>query len=135
MDCSHQLKLRIYYEDTDAGGIVYYANYLKFFERGRTEWLRELGIEQDTLLNTGIAFVVRRVEMDNHSPARFNQLVTVCSTISQVKRASLVFEQIVVADDGKTLVTAQVKIACVKIANMKPAAIPAAILKELDCVI
>ncbi|WP_340676517.1 YbgC/FadM family acyl-CoA thioesterase, partial [Paraglaciecola sp.] len=69
--------IRVYYEDTDAGGIVYYANYLKFFERARTEWLRCLGIEQDELLERSVGFVVKRVEMDNHAPARFNQLLCI----------------------------------------------------------
>ena len=61
---THQHHVRVYYEDTDAGGIVYYANYLKFLERARTEWLREMGIEQDTLLEQSVGFVVKRVEMD-----------------------------------------------------------------------
>ena len=71
------LPVRIYYEDTDAGGVVYYANYLKFFERGRTEFLRELNIEQDTLLDKNIAFVVRKVEMDCIKSARFNELLSI----------------------------------------------------------
>src|SRR5690606_10224217 len=85
--------VRVYYEDTDAGGIVYYANYLKFFERARTEWLRALGIEQDLLLSNNVAFVVTQVLMDNKKPARFNELLTVSSQISTLKQASIVFKQ------------------------------------------
>lgn len=132
MTSAHQFPIRIYYEDTDAGGIVYYANYLRFFERARTEWLRDLGIEQDQLLAQNIAFVVRKVEMENKAPARFNQLVTVHSTLSKVQKASIVFQQVLVDDTNKILVTAAVKVACVDIANMKPQAIPADIIKEFN---
>lgn len=131
MSVSHQFSIRIYYEDTDAGGIVYYANYLKFFERARTEWLRELGIEQDTLLLNSIAFVVRKVEMDNRAPAKFNQLVCVTTSIAKIQKASLVFEQVLHDESGKLLVTSLIKVACVDILQMKPHAIPANILKEL----
>ena len=79
---THTLKVRVYYEDTDAGGIVYYANYLKFMERARTEWLRELGYEQDKLMEQSIAFVVKRVEMHNN----------IHQSILQIKNIS--FEQI-----------------------------------------
>jgi acyl-CoA thioester hydrolase len=67
--------VRVYDEDTDAGGIVYYANYLKFLERARTEWLRQMCTEQDILLERSVGFVVKRVEMDNHAPARSNELL------------------------------------------------------------
>ena len=89
------MPLRVYYEDTDAGGIVYYANYLKFFERARTEWLRDLGFEQDKLLEQSIGFVVKRVEMHNHAPARFNQLLSIITELVNCKGASLEFKQII----------------------------------------
>ncbi|ART78892.1 tol-pal system-associated acyl-CoA thioesterase [Oceanisphaera avium] len=116
--------VRIYYEDTDAGGIVYNANYLKYMERARTEWLRALDIEQDTLLAQGVAFVVRKVELDMLKPARFNDALTVTVTVKKLKRASIVFEQEILDDAGLSLVRGTVLIACVQIAQMKPFAIP-----------
>jgi len=86
--------VRVYYEDTDAGGVVFYANYLKFFERARTEMLRAMGYEQDELMaNEGVIFVVRSVQVDYLSPARFNELLHVSARISLAKKASLTFEQ------------------------------------------
>ncbi|MEP7703019.1 tol-pal system-associated acyl-CoA thioesterase [Paraglaciecola sp. 25GB23A] len=127
--------IRVYYEDTDAGGIVYYANYLKFFERARTEWLRNLGIEQDKLLERSVGFVVKRVEMDNHAPARFNQLLCIQSEIVELKRVSLVFKQKIISPSDQCLVSATIKVACVNLSKMKPQAIPAYILEELARVI
>jgi acyl-CoA thioester hydrolase len=127
--------IRVYYEDTDAGGIVYYANYLKFFERARTEWLRNLGIEQDKLLERSVGFVVKRVEMDNHAPARFNQLLCIQSEIVELKRVSLVFKQRIISPSDQCLVSAIIKVACVNLSKMKPQAIPANILEELARVI
>ncbi len=86
--------VRVYYEDTDSGGVVYYANYLKFMERARTEWLRQLGFEQDELLEKeGILFAVRRVSVDYLRPARFNDELLVSASISKQGRASLTFQQ------------------------------------------
>lgn len=116
--------VRIYYEDTDAGGIVYNANYLKYLERARTEWLRQLHIEQDDLLKQDVAFVVRRADIEFRNAARFNQLLQVSCTVSQLKRASMIFDQTIIDEDGKTIVTAQVTIACVAISAMKPISIP-----------
>ncbi|MFT4941098.1 MAG: acyl-CoA thioester hydrolase [Paraglaciecola sp.] len=132
---THQHYVRVYYEDTDAGGIVYYANYLKFLERARTEWLREMGIEQDTLLEQSLGFVVKRVEMDNHAPARFNQLLRIESKVAELKRASLVFDQIIISPDEQCLVSAKIRVACVDLAKMKPQAIPVSILEEFSSVI
>lgn len=131
----HQLLIRVYYEDTDAGGIVYYANYLKFLERARTEWLRDLGFEQDKLLEQSIGFVVKRVEMDNHGPARFNQLLSIETKIILLKRASMVFEQTIKNADNQTLVSAQIRVACVDLDRMKPIAIPEKLLGEISRVI
>ena len=88
-----EFPVRVYYEDTDAGGIVYNANYLKFMERARTEFLRAGDIEQDVLLQAGIAFVVSRTEIDFRSAARFNELLTVLTQVTEVKRASMRFSQ------------------------------------------
>lgn len=107
--------VRVYYEDTDAGGIVYYANYLKFLERARTEWLRSLGIEQDTWLAHRLGFVVRQVQMDLLRPARFNDELLVTVVVERLKRASVVFTQQVLSQNGTLLCQAQVKAACVNL--------------------
>lgn len=127
--------VRVYYEDTDAGGIVFYANYLKFLERARTEWLRSLGIEQDNLLEQSVAFVVKHVEMENLRAARFNELLSISSQIVELKRASVVFQQKIYNQNNDLLVSARIKVACVDIEKMKPQAIPALILGELSSVI
>lgn len=137
--------VRVYYEDTDAGGIVYYANYLKFMERARTEWLRTLGIEQTDLLEQGVGFVVKSVQMDNNSPARFNDLLCISSQIVELKRASIVFRQKIHKkmdqrsdiqnETNNTLVEALIRVACVDLNKMKPLAIPKTILGELERVV
>jgi len=126
------LPVRIYYEDTDAGGIVYYANYLKFFERGRTEFLRERGIEQDTLLEKNIAFVVKKVELNYAKAARFNDLVTVKTTVTTCHRASLQFNQEVLHESGELLCQASTLIACINLQKMKPMAIPSEITEVIS---
>ena len=131
----HNHNVRVYYEDTDAGGIVYYANYLKFFERARTEWLRQMGIEQDILLERSVGFVVKRVEMDNYAPARFNDLLCIESEIVELKRVSLIFKQIIISPYKQCLVSALIRVACVNLSSMKPQAIPDNILGELKRVI
>jgi len=130
---SQNYSLRIYYEDTDAGGIVYYANYLKFFERARTEWLRELGINQATFLEQNIGFVVRKVEMNNVASAKLDDLLNVNSTITTLKRASLVFYQQITNQAQQVICTATVHVACVNFQRddsqrIKPVAIPESIL-------
>lgn len=127
--------IRVYYEDTDAGGIVYYANYLKFLERARTEWLRSLGIEQDVWLAQGIAFVVRQVDLDLRSPARFNDELMVCSQFEKVGKASVNFLQWIEGSAGNLLCQARVKAACVQLATattpLRAAAMPTEIIEEL----
>ncbi len=115
--------VRVYYEDTDAGGVVYYANYLKYLERARTEWLRALGFEQDALLGRDIVFAVRRVAIDYRHPARFNQWLVVRSRITEVGRARLVFDQRVLHDEA-TLVTARVQVACLSASAFRPRPLP-----------
>lgn len=131
----HVWPIRVYYEDTDAGGIVYYANYLKFLERARTEWLRQLGMEQDALLEQNLGFVVKSVQMDNHAPARFNQLLSIQSRIVELKRASLLFEQRIISPTEQCLVSAQIRVACVNLRKMKAVPIPENLLGELSRVI
>jgi len=122
--------VRVYWEDTDAGGVVYYANYLKFLERARTEWLRALGIEQTELAERdGVLFVVRRVEADYLRAARFNDALTVTCRMREVGGASIEIDQSV--RRGETvLLTARVKAACVTVDQFKPARIPAHILER-----
>lgn len=115
---------RIYYEDTDAGGVVYYANYLKFFERARTDFLRALGVDQSQLLQQEkIAFVVRKCEINYLKPAKLDDLITISSTISDVKNVSLIFKQEMTLNN-QTLATLIVKIACVNVDNFMPTPIP-----------
>ena len=116
--------VRVYYEDTDAGGVVFYANYLKFFERARTEMLRALGVEQDGLLAEGVAFVVRAVQMENLAPARFNDQLSVSAQIIEQKRASLLFKQIITNQADLLIATAEIRIACIDLQRTKPIAIP-----------
>jgi len=123
-----QFAIRVYYEDTDAGGIVYYANYLKFFERARTEWLREIGINQEFFLQQKLGFVVTKVEMDNLASAKLDDLLTVSSKIILLKRASLVFQQQITNQHKQVLCTAKIRIACVNFTQHKPCAIPELIL-------
>jgi acyl-CoA thioester hydrolase len=121
----------VYWEDTDAGGVVYYANYLKFMERARSEWLRALGFEQDVLRDeAGVVFVVRRVEVDYLSPARFNDQLDVSVSLHEVGRASLSVKQ-ALTREATPLVAAQVVLACVDAASFKPVKIPAPILQAL----
>ncbi len=128
----HTCQVRVYYEDTDAGGIVYYANYLKFFERARTEWLRSLGYEQDTLMEQSVAFVVKRVEMHNHAPARFNQLLSIETQIVELGGASMTFKQVIKNTQQDQLVTAEIQVACVDLAKMKARRLPRTLLGDIS---
>lgn len=122
--------VRVYYEDTDAGGVVYYANYLKFLERARTEWLRELGYEQDTLMQDGIIFAVRRVTIDYLRPARFNQLLEVQTTVISLGAASIEVHQRVIHETS-CLADALVKLVCLDAASFRPQKLPEAISKTI----
>jgi acyl-CoA thioester hydrolase len=123
--------IRVYYEDTDAGGIVFYANYLKFFERARTEWLRACGIDQRTLADSdGVLFVVKRTMMDYLAPARLDDVIHVVSRIDRLGGASVDFHQ-EAWRDGVLLATGNVKVASVKLASIRPVAIPASVLAGL----
>ena len=134
MTRSHCLPLRIYYEDTDSGGVVYYANYLHFLERARTELLRGLGFEQAQLArDAGIAFAVRSLQVEYLKPARLDDLIEVKSTVGELGRAQVVFLQRI-EREGELLVEATVRVACLDLAKGKATAIPKNIhdkLKEL----
>jgi acyl-CoA thioester hydrolase len=124
--------VRVYYEDTDAGGVVYYANYLKFMERARTEWLRSFGFEQDRLLQEyGIIFAVRSVQVGYHQPALFNDALEVSASLLEKGRASLTFSQEVKRQGSSALLcSGKVKIACVDMKEMRPVPIPKELLAE-----
>ena len=145
--------VRVYYEDTDNGGVVYYANYLKFMERARTEWLRARGVEQDQLARQeGVIFAVRSAQLDYLKPGRFNQLLSVTVDVEQAGKASLTFAQSIsvaegVTDDmannqttqtgkdavksGELLCQGRIKIACLDAESFKPRAIPNSIQQEI----
>jgi acyl-CoA thioester hydrolase len=116
--------VRVYYEDTDAGGIVFYANYLKFFERARTEWLRAAGVDQQALIEReGVGFVVKHASIDYHAPARLDDELTLTLTIEKLGRASVQFVQQAWKGDS-LLVEAQVKVGCVDLATVRPRSLP-----------
>ena len=119
---------RVYYEDTDAGGIVYYANYLRFMERARTEWLRTLGVHLDLLAGTsGVQFVVVRASLDFIAAARLDDILSVSVRPTHFARTYVDLEQVVAADD-RTMCKAQLTLACVRRADLRPAAIPDAVI-------
>ena len=129
-----QWEVRVYYEDTDSGGVVYYANYLRFMERARTEWMRSLGFEQDRLLaEQGLLFAVRSARVDYLRPARFNERLDVTVDVLRRGRASLTLEQAVLrhGDSSEPLCTGTMKIACLEAATFRPKPIPDTILKEI----
>ena len=128
------LTVRVYYEDTDAGGVVYYANYLKYIERGRTEHLRELGFELATIANeSGLVFVVKSVKADYLLPAFLDDTIEVQTSIELVKHASLIFTQKITNIEKNTvLFNAEVKVVSVLKNNLKPCAFPQEILEKLN---
>jgi len=116
--------IRVYYEDTDSGGVVYHSNYLNFMERARTEWLRSLGFEQDELItNYQCIFAVHSIQLNFRRPAKFNDLLLVQSRITNLSGASFEFEQKIFRDD-ELLSEAVVKIACLNSNRFRPMAIP-----------
>ena len=129
--------IRIYWEDTDAGGIVFYANYLKFFERARTEWLRSLGLEQQKLREqTGGMFVVTQAQVDYHRPAHLDDQLLVTARLQASGRASLTIRQqafLQSAADGPQLLSeASIRIGWVDGASMRPQRIPISLLEQLS---
>lgn len=123
--------VRVYYEDTDAGGLVYHANYLNFFERARTEMLRSLGYEQDELaVNEGIVFAVRSAQVDYLTPARFNEQLQVSAEVGLAKKASFTFEQVITRGDD-VLCKGIIRIACLDAQTMRPKAIPETLFTAL----
>lgn len=130
MSKAHSFPIRVYYEDTDAGGIVYYANYLKFAERARTEALRLTGIEQSDLLKEEkIAFAVRRCEIDFLKPAMLDDLLTIDTRLNDISKVSITMQQTIRRGD-ETLATLSVKLAVVG-QGMKLAKLPEHVRKAM----
>jgi len=132
--------VRVYYEDTDSGGVVYYANYLKFMERARTELLRSIGYEQDQLQQElGIIFAVHSANIQYKKPARFNDELNVVTSITSLGKASIHFKQSVFLETsqhaGSTtglLSDADIKIACLNADKFTPQSIPASIIEKIN---
>ena len=130
----NQQRSRVYYEDTDAGGVVFYANYLKFIERGRTEYLRELGFEQSIQAKEkNLVFVVKSLSADYLSPAFLDDMIEVQTSIKLINNASLIFAQkILNLEKNTVLFNAEVKVVSVLKNNLKPCAFPQEILEKLN---
>jgi acyl-CoA thioester hydrolase len=127
---SYDLHLRIYWEDTDAGGVVYYANYLKFMERCRTEWLRSLGVDQYRLRNErALQFVVVNVSVDFLRPAVLDDEIRVSAALERLTGATIVFRQ-AVWRGAMQLIDATVRVACLDSATLKARAIPKDLFTE-----
>lgn len=139
--------VRVYYEDTDSGGVVYYANYLKFMERARTELLRSIGYEQDQLQQElGIIFAVHNANIQYIKPARFNDELKVVTSITSLGRASLQFKQSIMLvssshiesspqiDEANVVLlsAAEIKIACLNAEKFTPQSIPASIIEKIN---
>ena len=127
-DGRHRYRLRVYYEDTDAGGVVYHANYLRFAERARTEALRDLGVPHAEMVREhGVMFMVRRIKLDYSQPARLDDSLVVITHPLEIGAASAELRQVVAQDggDGRVLATLDIQLACVRVAEPRPARIPA----------
>lgn len=127
-----QLPVTVYYEDTDAGGVVYYANYLRYLERARTEWLRHLGLPREQLRATvGWVFVVSELNAQYHRPARLDDQLVVHAQVAEATRTSVLFEQ-AVERAGERLLSARVRVACVDQTLFKPRRLPPELLSQLN---
>jgi len=121
----HTYPIRVYYEDTDMGGVVYYANYLRYIERARSDWVRKLGIDQNAMRDDGVVWVVRRVEADYIGAARFEDELVIETTMTEVTTARLEMDQVV--RRGETVIfRAKVMAACMNAAG-RPVRLPAEI--------
>jgi acyl-CoA thioester hydrolase len=124
--------VRVYWEDTDAGGVVYHAGYLRFMERARSEWMRALGVDQMAFKQaTGLAFMVRDMQIDFLGPALLDDELSVTVEVKERRAASILFTQTITrATDGNSLIRAKVRVACVDIQRMRAAPIPADLIPD-----
>jgi acyl-CoA thioester hydrolase len=130
-EADFRLPIRIYWEDTDAAGIVFYANYLKFFERARTEWLRSFGLEQERLrAETGIAFVVTETSLRYFVPARLDDIIEVSVHVERLGQASLIVTQQAQREDH-LLAEGTIRVGCVDLGTFRPRRIPDEILMKI----
>ena len=130
---SFEIPVRVYIEDTDAGGIVFYGNYLKFFERARTEFLRSIGFEQSVTIENNLIFVVRHVAVDYRAPARLDDLLTISCAVHSIRPTRVLFSQSANrANDGMSLVNAEVEVVAVSRDTLKPRVLPATLLNTLQ---
>lgn len=127
----NQIDLRVYYEDTDAAGIVYYANYFRFLERGRTEFLRAFGHDQHAMMKEGIAFAVRSASAEFLKPAKLDDLLTVETAIQSLGKAQLLFSQRIRRNE-ELLLDAKIRIACIDPVRSKPIPMPRALHEQLS---
>ncbi len=132
MDSVFSIPVRVYYEDTDAGGVVYYANYLKFMERARTEWLRSLGFGQEELArDPGVVFAVRSATLEFLKPARLDDVLAVSAGVTKAARVSLTIAQ-QVRRGTEILCEGETRIVCLDARRFAPVAIPDRILERLQ---
>jgi acyl-CoA thioester hydrolase len=123
--------VRVYWEDTDAGGVVYHAGYLRFMERARSEWMRALGVDQMAFKQaTGLAFMVRDMHIDFLRPALLDDELSVTVEVKEWRTASILFTQTITRMDGVCLIRASVRVACVDLQRMRPAPIPADLIPQ-----
>ncbi|MDY7033418.1 MAG: YbgC/FadM family acyl-CoA thioesterase [Thermodesulfobacteriota bacterium] len=126
------MEIRIYYEDTDCGGVVYYANYLKYFERARTEFIRERGLSLMDYMSEGTSFIVVRAEVDYKSPGRYNDVITITTSVSEVSGASFTMEYTVLRkEDGKLLASGMTRLASIN-KEGKPTRLPKNLMETLS---
>ena len=126
----HTHPVTVYYEDTDMGGIVYHANYLKYIERGRSAWVRDLGIDQNALRAEGIVFAVRHIDAEFRAPARLDDRLTVRTRLAETRGARFVMAQEVAGQDGAVLFSARVTVVAMTLAG-RPARLPATLRARL----
>jgi acyl-CoA thioester hydrolase len=125
-------QVRVYYEDTDAGGVVFYANYLRFMERARTEWLRSVGFEHEQLINKhDLLFAVRSLTIDYKKPGHLDDLLTITSQLLSNRGASITFQQSIKNEKNELLTHAEVKVACLNATTLKASPMPEKLLLEL----
>lgn len=125
------IRVRVYFEDTDAGNVVYYANYFRFMERARTEWLRAQGFEQDELMSEhNIVFAVKTAKADYRIPARLNDELEITAEVSRLGGASITFEQNILRGN-ELLCSGQVRVVCLDANNFTPRSVPDFILQKL----
>ena len=125
-------KIRVYYEDTDAGGVVFYANYLRFMERARTEWLRDIGFDHKNLVEKyKLIFAVKNLKINYMKPGYLDDLLTITSKLLNNRGASLVFQQEIINEKDELLTQAEVKIACLNSNTLKASPMPEKLLMEL----